>query len=547
MRHSCPHGPTLNTMLAALLVTVLIGRGFAAAQMDAEPSYIDDRALQESFAEELTELLESGRAVGMRALRDQLDRGPVDIERPQIEPSEMPLPELYRRCKDSVVIIGGLYWCDNCKKHHVSTMAGFAVTDSGIIATAYHGVDRPKFKTMGAMIADGEVYVVKEVVAASRYDDVALLQLDGTGLDPLPLSREAPVGTTVAVIAHPNHQFYTLTTGTIARYFTYDYVGVETRWISATPDIGAGASGGPLLNMAGEVVGMASRTRPVLTTSHGDQPRRVQMVIKQYVPAGIILELLDPNSDGTTNQSRRRQVNPAREFVFDMMKLTQSQSWDAMKKEAKTWIADHPDNLSPVEAVGYKLVNTPNEEAQRTGGQLARQVLTKKPDSKAAVQMLAWLAYKEERFEEATKFNERLLALDPNSIRTMNDLAWIWSEEMGRYEEALKLAKKALELEAENPNLLDTHGVICYHLKRHEEAETSLKKALKIYERSDSTIPASVSTRFHLAQVYWDSGPEKKARELFRQCLDLQSTVGGLDSEQIAEAKRRCGGASEED
>ena len=72
-----------------------------------------------------------------------------------------------------------------------------------------------------------------------------------------------------------------MTTGIISRYYIRKNEGIETLRMSATAEIGGGASGGPLLNASGAVVGMASKTLSFLGPAHDNDHRVVQMVIKQ--------------------------------------------------------------------------------------------------------------------------------------------------------------------------------------------------------------------------------------------------------------------------
>jgi len=543
----CPDRSTSTKTCFTLLATAILlawGRPSLAAserpadlpnKTDESYLHIDDDTLYASLLQGLTELFENGKTTKMATLKRQLGRDHGSVELPDISTKETALPELYRRCKSGVLIVGGLYMCEKCGKRHVSTVAGFVLTASGVIATAYHAVDRSAFEALGAMTPDGKVYAVKEVVAASSLNDVAILQLDGSGFRPLPLAANAPVGTSVAMIGHPSRQFYMLTTGTISRYYALDYAGIETLWMSATAEIGSGASGAPLLNTSGAVVGMASRTRPVYAAAHDNEPRRLQMVIKQYVPASAILDLLS-SDDG----SEGRHPDSPRQFIARMASLVRSRSWDTLERKATGWMTDHPNDLSTSIMLARLLMSVPDEESRRLAEQILRRILVTDPNSIDALRMLAVLLQTQGRDSEAAELNRRLLEFDPNDVVATNNLAWILSEEMRQHEEALALAQKALKLAPEYADLLDTHGVICWRLKRYDEAEASLKEALRVYAKNGSVPPASVASRFHLAQVYWESGRKEEAGDLFQECLRQQKKTGGLSPEQTAQANRRC-------
>ena len=504
-------------------------------KIDESYFHINDSALLQSFLHDLTEQFENGKTVKMEALRRQLVHNHGSVELPKMIMEEMTLPDLYRQCKNSVLIVGSIYMCKKCGKRHLNPASGFILTSSGAVATAYHVVDRSESEAFGAMTFDGKVYLVKEVIEASSIDDVAILQLDGSGFQPLTLSANAPVGTSVAMIGHPSLQFYMLTTGTISRYYTRKNAGIETLWMSATSEISAGASGAPLLNASGAVVGMAVSTRPVYAKTHDNEPGSLQMVIEQYVPASVIHDLLTSDVG-----SKAEHPDSPRRLITRMEALERSGSWDTLENEVGIWITDHPNEPSTSIMVAARLMTKPSQESRRVGERIFRLILASDPNSIDGLRVLSKLLYSQRRYSEAVELYRQWLALAPNEVMVLNDLAWTLSEEMGQYEGAFELAEKALKLAPENMNLLDTHAVVCWHLKRYDEAEASLKEAIRVCREDGSVTRESVVYRFHLAEVYWESGRKEEAGSLFQECLGLQEKIGGLSPEQTAQAKRRC-------
>ena len=204
--------------------------------------------------------------------------------------------DIYSRLKQGVVVLGTLYKCSKCTKWHVATASGFLLSESGVVAASYHQVNRPDRTTMGAMTYDGTVHPVREVLAAHPSDDVALLQLEGSGFTPLRLSKGNPVGSPVWVIGHPSRQFYTLTQGIISGYFVDRVNGSRAARVTITADIGVGSSGAPVFNDRGGVVGMAIATRTVYATSKKGQ-KREQMVVRKCVPAEAVFDLVEASRE----------------------------------------------------------------------------------------------------------------------------------------------------------------------------------------------------------------------------------------------------------
>ncbi len=71
------------------------------------------------------------------------------------------------------------------------------------------------------------------------------------------------------------------------------------------------------------------------------------------------------------------------------------------------------------------------------------------PKSVASLRTFTMLRHSQGRDLEAVDFDRQLLALDPNDVMTLNNLAWALSEELEQYDEALPLAEKALKLAPE--------------------------------------------------------------------------------------------------
>ena len=147
----------------------------------------------------------------MAELINQLSVEKCDLVLPQ---NTDPLPAdglLYEHAKKGVLVIAAIYKCDRCNNWHAGCASGFVVSASGAIVTNYHVVDKPTNSTLVAMTADGQMLPVKRVLAASKANDIAILQLDVEDhvLTPLPIARERmPVGSNVSVISHPNHHYY---------------------------------------------------------------------------------------------------------------------------------------------------------------------------------------------------------------------------------------------------------------------------------------------------------------------------------------------------
>ncbi len=123
---------------------------------------------------------------------------------------------------------------------------------------------------------------MREILAADKPGDVALLKIDASGLTAAPLSHGDPEGSPVTVISHPSSNFFSLTQGWISRYWAVTSFGVVSSRMSITADFADGASGGPIFNSCGAVTGLVSAT-----DAFGQQ-----MVRRSGPPADVIRRLV---------------------------------------------------------------------------------------------------------------------------------------------------------------------------------------------------------------------------------------------------------------
>ncbi|OVE77115.1 hypothetical protein BVX99_03535 [bacterium F16] len=256
------------------------------------------------------------------ALLKQLSRRTCQLDVVPTGHQRLTPTEIYQQRITSVVMVGSVYRCNRktCKKNHFNPASGVIIHKDGVVVTNYHVVEARTTPTMIAIAVrtfDGRVFSVEEVLAADKTNDVAVLKLKGSkDLAAAPIFNDEPVGQSVTLIAHPVGRFYTLTRGYISRYFITQKNRVA---MGITADYAKGASGGPIFNDRGDVVGLVSSTRSVPYTSvplsadpetgalqimeKGGEPVTVddqniilglnhQMTFKQAVPSRCIMNLI---------------------------------------------------------------------------------------------------------------------------------------------------------------------------------------------------------------------------------------------------------------
>ena len=134
--------------------------------------------------------------------------------------------------------------------------SGFFVGDN-LIATNYHvieGAARGSAKLVGRF----STYTIEGVTATDKTNDLALLKVTVSGINPLPLgnSSDVKIGETIYVAGNPKGLEGTFSNGIISsRRDPY-----TKERLQMTAPISPGSSGGPVLNSKGEVIGVSFMT-----------------------------------------------------------------------------------------------------------------------------------------------------------------------------------------------------------------------------------------------------------------------------------------------
>ena len=161
------------------------------------------------------------------------------------------LPDLVRRIKPSAVAIETF----DSRGEKLSRGSGFFV-DTDRIVTNRHVIE-------GAYRAEvhsstGAVFQVKGVLAVDAEGDLALLKIDvpASLVRPLPLDKTSPQeGESVVVIGNPLGLEGSVTNGIVSAVRDIPTFG---RIIQITAPISPGSSGSPVVNMQGQVIGIAT-------------------------------------------------------------------------------------------------------------------------------------------------------------------------------------------------------------------------------------------------------------------------------------------------
>jgi S1-C subfamily serine protease len=298
---------TANKLLGLIILSFAIcisSFSFAAgpAEEDSTRGFgltdpVDDRAIKDMISSKSDVLLAEGEVVHIKKLGDQLNRKQTELRLPRLKTAELTSREFYQKVTPSVLILSKIYKCGRCERWHDRSAGAFVLTADGAIVTNYHVVEGvlDDERAMVATTSSGDVYPVKELLAASRTDDVAILQLAlprGVQLQPAKVAQRSWPGEDAIVISHPVGRFYSLTKGIVSRNATLRVKDGTSNRLFITADYAKGSSGSPVFNSFGEVIGLVSSTESIYYTQTKDVQKNLQMVFHNCAQGQAVLSLI---------------------------------------------------------------------------------------------------------------------------------------------------------------------------------------------------------------------------------------------------------------
>lgn len=198
----------------------------------------------------LREIADSRRKTTKDLPKSQEPRDNPSTEAPLIkkENSESTLSDLFEQNKDAIFLIYTSTGDDEFQG------TGFFISEEGIGVSNYHVFEGTSKGLETIELSNGKKLKVAEVLNFDRDNDYIIFRVNtAQRVQALNLSSSTPkVGEEVFAIGNPQGLEHTLSTGIISS------VRANGTILQTTAEITHGSSGGPLMNMNGEVVGITT-------------------------------------------------------------------------------------------------------------------------------------------------------------------------------------------------------------------------------------------------------------------------------------------------
>jgi putative PEP-CTERM system TPR-repeat lipoprotein len=168
-------------------------------------------------------------------------------------------------------------------------------------------------------------------------------------------------------------------------------------------------------------------------------------------------------------------------------------------------------------AIAGKVVTVMEESGRRKeAAAFAAKWIAEQPRDVVVRMLLAGRALRARELQAAAAHYAAVLAVDPNQVIALNNLAWIGGETGDP--KALGYAERAARLAPQQPTVLDTLGMLL--VKRGDT-----ERGLKVLEQANRLAPARVDLRMNRARALAMAGQKDAARRELQAIVDTRDEI----------------------
>ena len=376
------------------------------------------------------------------------------------------LPELVRRIKPSSVAIETF----DAKGNTLSRGSGFFIAADRVI-TNRHVIE--KSSRVEIHLLDGKKYTVRGVLAIDGEGDLAMLQVEVpmASAIPLPISRAVPQeGESIVVVGNPFGLEGSVSNGIVSAVREISGYG---KIIQITAPISPGSSGSPVVNMYGQVIGVAT-----LQAAEGQSLNFA--VPSERIFQLKVTELLTVSSLNALTQKNKRAA-AERFYSQGVAQLSRDDFVRALTSFEKAIEID-PSYAEAWYQAGFSYgVQGRHGEALKA----SRQAAKLRPDWAETFVNIGASSFALGQFKEAADAYRQAIKLEDNKPDTQYSLG-LSLEKLGRVDEEILAYRRTLLLKPDHANAVEKLGIAYLKQRRYAEALTQFEQ-LKIYKPDAKT------------------------------------------------------------
>lgn len=371
------------------------------------------------------------------------------------------LPEIIKKIEPSIIVV--LTYDQEGKLLGQGT--GFFINDNGEAITNRHvleGAVRAEVKTM-----DGKIYPITKIIAEDRDGDILKIAIiiPKTQLNFLEVSSSLPeVGERVVVIGNPLGLEQTVSDGIVSAVREIPIYG---KIIQISAPISPGSSGSPVVNLKGEVIGVAT----------------FQMVEGQNlnfaIPGSRIIELSSETPQNLLEWGTIQTMQtlpPAKQYYSTGVSLMLTKKYMKAISNFEQAIKEDPKFAEAYFHIGY--CHDELGELQEAVSAY-KKAIHLKPNFVEANYNLGIALDELKQFQESIEAYRRAAELKPNFFEAFFNLG-VALGKVNRDQEAVNAFKQAIKI---SPDDAESHlnlGIAYGHLSLYQEALEALKQAIRI-------------------------------------------------------------------
>jgi len=405
------------------------------------------------------------------------------------------LPAIVKRIEPSTIVI----LTYDKQGEVLGQGSGFFISQNGDIITnrhVLHGASRAEIKT-----AEGEIYSITQIVAEDVEGDIirGSVNIPVEAVHTLSVGASVPeVGERVIVIGSPLGLERTVADGIVSAVREIPAFG---KIIQITASISPGSSGSPVVNMKGEVIGVAT----------------FQIVEGQNLNFAIPGERIAKLTLGKGKTLAEWQMGRAEEWHASAEALCDTGFavlWTGNYEKALPYFEKVAEK-DPQDAIAYFVIGYCNDQLGRyTEAIFAyKRGISIKPDYAEAHFGLGSAYWLLGRRTEAIGAFKQAIRIKPDYAKAHCGLGITYNE-LGRYTEAIEALKQAIHI---NPDLALAHralGLAYGNLGGYSEAIGAFKQAIRIK-------PDYAEAHFSLGWVYDQLARYTGAIEAYKQAIRI--------------------------
>ncbi|HLO01356.1 MAG TPA: trypsin-like peptidase domain-containing protein [Pyrinomonadaceae bacterium] len=425
------------------------------------------------------------------------------------------LPELVRRIKPSAVAIETF----DARGEKLSRGSGFFVALDRVV-TNRHVIDNAYRAEVHSY--NGSVYQVKGVIAVDAEGDLALLRVDAPAnqVRPLLLDRTSPQeGESVVVIGNPFGLEGSVTNGIVSAVRDIPTFG---RIIQITAPISPGSSGSPVVNMQGQVIGVAT-----LQITGGQS-------VNFAIPSERISQLQNGTllslSDLVATTGRNKRARAVQAFRDGLTFLSKDDCEKALPYFEKAVESDN--NYAEAWAQSGFCKEKLGRHADAI--EASRKAVSLRPSAESYFN-IGLANYYLKQYREATEAYRQSIRLDPYNAADAYYALGLVYRDWGRPDDEIQAYKQAIRLRSDYTSAYERLGSRYLKSKKYNEA-IEVFKQLSLLKPGDANAPNS------MGEAYLESGRLPEAVEAFRQAIRLKPDFGkayyNLGRSQLAMGNR---------